>query len=333
MAQGPAYSLSLLLACFLGFAPLASAQSAEPSKRAAALHWVRMPGAEDCSGGDVISRAVEAKLRREVFPAPRDASVLIEGRVERAAGGYRASLEMRASDGTLLGSRELSSPKDDCEELSETVAVVLAVMIDPDAAPGNAGTRPPEPPAGRAQPKDPRRAQRLLVVTRGALHVTEQPDAALQNMWGAGIAYERGLGRWGGLRVEGIYFAPREYTLPQTQQPGGQVVAVLAYAGLGYCPLWLTLGRLRSAACASGELGGLRWYDKDVGGTGKLPPSLWLSVSAQARLALRVVGPVELHVAGGLTGVIIGAGFRDPAYGVDVSTLQGTVDFGLGARF
>jgi hypothetical protein len=338
MAQGPAYCFSLALACLLGIASVASAQNAEGSgKRAAALHWVRLPGSEDCSGGDALSRAVEAKLRREVFPAPRNASVLIEGHVERVAGGYRAALQMRSSDGRLLGSRELSSQAGDCDELSETIAVVLAVMIDPDTA---SLAKAPPPPPSEPQPgtKHTQRVVGFARVALGLLRIERAGDEVREPaLWGGGLAYERGLGRWGGLRIEAVGFATDVSQVWFRSDPvtAGTARVVLAYAGLGYCPLWLTTGRLRSAACASSEVGGIRarnaaQEDREQGAG----PTQWWSASLQARFALRVVGPLELHIGGGGSYVIVGGKFGggDPAP-IDVNKFHGNLDLGLGVRF
>ena len=60
----------------------AEAVAVEP-KRAAALSWVRLPGAEDCIDGTTLARRVEEKLGRPAFPAPREATLLVEGRAEK----------------------------------------------------------------------------------------------------------------------------------------------------------------------------------------------------------------------------------------------------------
>ena len=329
MAQGLAYRFSLVLACLLCFT---SAAGAESGRRAAALHWVRLPGAEDCAGGDALSRAVEAKLRREVFPAPRNASVLIEGHVERVAGGYRAALQMRSSNGALLGSRELSSQAGNCDELSETIAVVLAVMIDPDVAAQGKSAAAPEP-AEDAARAEARRAQRVVGFTRVTLGLSSRAA----RMWGGGLAYERGLGRWGGLRVEGVGFSSVVDSITFASTPpapaGGHPRLMLAYVGLGYCPLWLTTGRLRSAACASSEIGGIRAWNPQLDRWDGLPPLLWLTTSLQARFALRLVGPIEAHVGAAGSLVLMRAPFSVASSTIDIKSFNVSLDVGLGVRF
>lgn len=335
MAHGLVYRCSLLLACLLGFASAGNAQSAD---RGAALHWVRLPGAEECAGGDALSRAVETKLRREVFPEPRDASVLIEGYVEPAAGGYRAALQVRSSAGALLGSRELSSQARNCDELSETVAVVLAVMIDPDAAARAQGKSPAEPP--REREPTSRRAQRVLGFARiswGLVEVVGAEQSDPKTLRGGGLAYERGLRRWGGLRVEGAWQAADLGRLDLSD--GGAMASetkfTLATVGVGYCPLWLATNRLHSAACLGSELGGMRARDANTPISEGTPANVWWSASLQARLALRLLGPLEAHVAGTITYPIAYNEFRNDGLSIRVNDghVYGSADVGLGVRF
>jgi hypothetical protein len=61
---------------------------------------------------------------------------------------------------------------------------------------------------------------------------------------------------------------------------------------------------------------------------------MWLSASLQARFALRVVGPLELHIGGGGSLVIMRVGFGggDPPP-IAANNANGSVDLGLGVRF
>lgn len=318
-----------------GVALLGSPAAAEPNDRraGAALQWVRLPGTEDCLSGDLLARKVEAKLQREVFPAPSKASILIEGHVERVPEGYRAELRMSASDGKPLGSRELTSPQSSCAELSETVAVVLAVMIDPDAT-----TRvepPQEEPKPAPEPKPEPQAtladrQRLLGFARLAVGIL--PGSAL----GIGVAYEVAFERWGELRVEGVTYLEREDALPG--DPNLKARLRIAHAGVAYCPLRLQLAQLRVAGCAGGELGGAYSEGSGFDPENHSTIALWGSGSASARLAVKLVAALELH---------LGASFVVPAarryQGVDTDGVTRPLfeaepvacsfDLGLGAHF
>lgn len=331
----------------------APARTTAPATRAAeagrgdqgpiALHWVRLPDTERCIAGDALARKVESKLRRSVFPAARDASILIEGHVRKTDSGYAAELQMRDRSGKALGSRELSSQDESCTELSDTLAVVLAVMIDPDAARHAASVAPEvEKPA----PKEVARSEdgdddRLLAFGRAVFAVTERP------LLGFGSAYERALGRAGGLRVEVALFAENGTPVDLGSGDGPEPLALVrvTYAGAAYCPLWLTFTRTRLIGCAGLELGGVRGHDANfpaVDGRQSPPDRLvfWASASASLRLSIEIVGPLEVHLAAGLL-----SAFGD---GLDVvrrneerqrilprgaSQLGALLDLGLGARF
>jgi hypothetical protein len=235
-----------------------------------------------------------------VFPAARDAQVLIEGHVERAGSGFHAQLRMTRGDGTLVGSRELSSQRLDCHELSETLGVVLAVMIDPDAegrvrAPEPPPAARPRPPAAKPAARYPD-ANRLLAFTRVLVAVVPKTNV------GVGAAYERALGVAGGLRIEGVSFFGMRLKKAVDGAPEAAVDLRLAYGGLAYCPLWLTLSRLRLAGCAGLEVGAMRAQGVNLKAPARDRAQVWLSGSASLRLAVRLVAALELSFGGSFVG-------------------------------
>ena len=99
------------------------------------LGWVRGAGAEVCIGTRALAEAVEARLGRQVFVSAARADVAVEGQIERGpAGAWRATITVAGEGGRALGTRELQSEAASCRELDEQLALVIAVMIDPDAA-------------------------------------------------------------------------------------------------------------------------------------------------------------------------------------------------------
>jgi hypothetical protein len=338
---------AVLAGSILGLTSLARAQvpaPAPPTRGPVALHWVRLAGAEDCIAGDALAREVELKLQRQVFPVPRDAEILIEGHVRRGPDGYRAELRMTRADGAALGARTLNSAQGDCRELSETVGVVLAVMIDPDAEGHVRAPEPAPPPKPPAPPKPAAPvfpdANRLLVFARVLLAVV--PDAGI----GLGAAYERALGVAGGLRVEAVSFL--EQRLGDNGSIAGSAQAAmnlnLSYAGLAYCPLWLPFPRLRLSGCAGIELGQLRSQGVNLNEDDRADSMLWVSGSAALRLSVRLVSALELHLGGSF----VATGKHE--YNVSVREMGSTdsvptpitdgtnsfgaaFDLGLGARF
>lgn len=314
--------------------PAREAQAGDAEQGPIALHWVRLPGTERCIAGDALARVVESKLRRSVFPAARDATVLIEGHVRKTEQGYAAELHMRDQRDKALGSRELVSQDESCKDLSDTLGVVLAVMIDPDAA-----TRPARPPPTEKEPSEvaPTRSggdeNRMLAFGRAVFAITKEA------LFGFGTAYERALGDAGGLRVEVALFADNRRPFTDVAMDAAVLVRV-TYAGVAYCPLWLDFTRTRLSGCAGLELGAMRGHDSSFPVITRDRQGLWASGSASLRLAIPIVGALEAHVAAGLLGVfghrfVVAERNGDKARILpqhDVP-LGAQLDLGLGARF
>jgi hypothetical protein len=105
------------------------------TERTASLSWVALPGAEACAGAASLAREVEERLHRRALFSASEADVSIEGRVEPVpSGGWHAVVELRDRRGVLLGTRTLDGVGTDCAELRKSVALAVALMIDPEAA-------------------------------------------------------------------------------------------------------------------------------------------------------------------------------------------------------
>ncbi|NBD09224.1 MULTISPECIES: hypothetical protein [Corallococcus] len=141
--------------------PLLCATPATPARWG--LQWEAAPG---CIQAAPLSRAVEERLGRAVFGVMPE--VLIHGTLgPEAASGWTARLTLVDARGTILGGREVSTAEPSCAAIEPRLALVIALMIDPDAlvsrepqgeaSPDEAGTPaperepepvpPPEPPA------------------------------------------------------------------------------------------------------------------------------------------------------------------------------------------
>lgn len=137
---------------------LAGVRADAQSAPVAGLHWVRLAGAEACADGSTLARAVEARAGRPVFASPSQATLSIEGTIAPRVGGrgWRVVLAPR-SEGVLVGAREVSLERDDCASLTPTIALLLSLMVDPDAcahgecAPSVSSLREERPPT-REQP-------------------------------------------------------------------------------------------------------------------------------------------------------------------------------------
>lgn len=144
-----------------GLVTLAAALvGATPTPRAAAetsssLAWERGPGAESCIPAGELAAAVE-RLLGQRLAGPDRAATRIEGRISRVEGGsWQVEFELFGRDGAS-GQRSLVSQAPQCRELDPTLALVVALMVDPTAALGQA---PPETPRATAPPLPPPRPE------------------------------------------------------------------------------------------------------------------------------------------------------------------------------
>lgn len=127
------------VACALGLAWAAASFAVAPPASAAEpvrFAWVRGEGAEGCAGQQAIADGVTARLGEGAISATAPRS--IEAVVSRVDRGFRVVLFVRGADGSLAGSRELTSESDRCASIEAASVLAVALAIDPDAS-----TRPP----------------------------------------------------------------------------------------------------------------------------------------------------------------------------------------------
>jgi hypothetical protein len=129
-----------VLACCVWLAT-AQRASADTEQRHV-LRWTRAPGAETCIDAPALSAAVDARLGRSVFATTSEQAISIEGHVRPIENGWHVAFSVRAPDGSLLGQRELEQATSDCRALDNALVLVVALIVDPDAA----MSEPPAPP-------------------------------------------------------------------------------------------------------------------------------------------------------------------------------------------
>jgi hypothetical protein len=118
--------------CWVAIVP--SARAADNASKTFALNWVREPGAEGCVSSQVLARMLE-QVVGPVLRQPADANVAIEGVVRRIeGGGFRVGIRVTNAEGAILGERELANAAPLCSALTPSLLLVLAIIIDPDAA-------------------------------------------------------------------------------------------------------------------------------------------------------------------------------------------------------
>jgi hypothetical protein len=265
-----------------------------------------MPGAESCVATQDLAKAVEARLGRPVFVSAAAADVSVEGRIEPGPGhtGFRAVLTLHDAHGALLGTRELNRASASCDDLREPLALVVAVMVDPDAAlhPTQPVAAPPEPPAPVVIEKPvyvevpvvapPPKPQPVWKIDVGASAATVLELVPAPNL---------------GVAVSGLLYPPGVFPLEgfgavwwndgySVNGIGGTFA--LGYLGGGLCPLHYEGSRLRAYGCGISEIG-------IFSGSPSRGPSmehLYLALGLEGRMSVRIAGPFAARL--GLNGVI-----------------------------
>jgi hypothetical protein len=241
-----------------------------------------------------------------VFPEPSRATLVVEGIADKNDAGYRARLRIFDLEGMALGSREVSSTSTDCRELSETVAIVLSVMIDPEGAlrATPSAPREPEPEPAPAPPETPVEEAVVEAPKRrvvgdasvfGRLNLGALPEPAL----GVGAAVLVSVAPYATFQLEGVGFFDQE-TLLEGASAGGARLRLL-YVTLEHCPLFLAGRVLSVAACAGARVGAIqsRGFDLDPEEKDNVDPIVEASV--RARLGLTLKEPLRALLSAGLS--------------------------------
>lgn len=254
---------------------VASASARAADAKTSSLSWLRMPGADGCVATQPLARAVEERLGRSAFVSAAEADLSVEGHIEKRARGassaWHAVITVRDATGATLGTRELDRSDPSCDAMTEPLALVIAVMIDPDAAmrprpaPPEAPSEPPPATSAAATPAErpaPAPAERPVPAPAPAPRDPWRFEAHAQGTAAHGLTPTLAPGAG----VQAILYAPRlpvgfrGYTtlfLPtEATKDGARASFDMLYAGGSVCP---TLrGRVNLLACLGGHLGLLR---------------------------------------------------------------------------
>jgi len=270
-----------------------------------------------CPDRAAFATGISARTSRPRLVEDDDPGAAIVLRVAIASSGNESAsgrLDLREPDGTEE-TRSVASRT--CGEVANALALVAAVLLDPDARVSPEPALPPPPPPGpattpvapvptssAANPKPPPRS--------------EPPPASLPREWrfsgGAGL---------GGLGGVGPAFAPMAGVFDDVERAAaGALTSTVrlnvdvastssdlrsgtqTYEWLGatlrLCPAYLTLpGRLRLAPCGALQTGVHRGTTRDVH-----KPStnvgVWLAPVAAGTLAWEMSSSVALEINGGV---------------------------------
>jgi hypothetical protein len=184
----------------------------------------------------------------------------VTGRVERAGSeGWRATSTLASEEGAVLGHRELQANEDSCRALDESLALAVALMIDPDALlapdtdrPAEALTplespRPERPLPDAAQAPAP--PAKMASARRWRVEAEAEATLAFGLVPGVGTGVSARLlltppSFWG-VAVEGTFWRESD---AQSSTFGSSIG--LEQAGVSVCPLDLRRKRMSLVACA-----------------------------------------------------------------------------------
>jgi hypothetical protein len=294
----------LALASAIGAALFARESPAgADTPRGVELRW---EAARGCIDRASLASLVERTLRRSVFHvlAPAVPVATIDGRVEPAAGaGFRAHIELRLPTGAVASTRDVETTSESCDRLDESIAVVIALMLDrltrpapqnpaepsapqPTPAPSPAPEPAPSPIAVPPEPAPARPEARVLAETGLAAIAGLLPDAGP-------AAYLRAAWETGRFSVAMHVSA----FLPDRAVSGGAGAEISAWAALlDGCAWPLVEKGWRLGACAGGGAG---WMAAaPVGLVGARETTLPLAfATASVDGMLRVAGPLWVHLS------------------------------------
>lgn len=291
----------------------------------ARLAYAHEPSVAGCPTDRELRDAVAARLGYDPFASAKDDEPMqIIVQVRRRGAAVAGTLEIM---GPRPGKKELDSPRGDCRELVDALAVAIALAIDPASStrpppPPPAPPPPPEPkppasapPPDRAPAPDESPATRAVVSAGIAarLFANELPSVA------AGGALHFGW-RWKAFeaRVEGFFTSIGSTS--RNGLPGSVSASVLAasvlpcgHVGIAYGCGGLTLGSLR----AEGEGLAITRRGSNVYATALLRVGVVVPLSSSIDLdaATDVAVPLE-RVGLELDGRDV---FRTPSVGLRVS--------------
>jgi hypothetical protein len=355
-----------LATSWLGLCGLFLARPAFASSHVnAALDMERAAGTEQCIEASALQRAVEARLHRKVFVAPDDAELRIRLALSRSeAGTWSAELSLATAAGVSLGQRSLESSAPHCSALDESLALVIALLVDsppppvevvppPEAAPAapeppiHPGAPAPTPPASTISrpvappPATPAATKIYIPADSYAPREPWHADVALGAVAAGGalpglaFAPELSLGiepvALPELRVFGGVYGNRETHVGES---GAGARFGLAYVGLETCPWSVRRGAARPFFCLGEVVGHFRatafGFDQNSSATlvrFALHARLGLSLPLTGALSARLDGRAEAPVTRNV--FVYGARDGHDAGIYQASLFSGSLELGL----
>ncbi len=343
--------------------------SAEQTAHTFALNWVREAGAEACVSSQALARMLE-QVVGPVLRQPSDAGFAIEGTIRKAAvsDGWLARIRVSDGDGDVLGERELKNNERLCSTLTPSVLLVLAVIIDPDAAHrglpdavvqqlsreaasenATADARSSAPAEEAPEPYDA--AEPRPPVGRELAHapVENTPSWPVHLLagWlvGTGILPSTSSGPSLALRVEkpqlgsltlfGTYWLPVSQAFESPRALDSEIRFQAAHASLSACRSALSSGRLSLQGCL-GFTAGSRWVRAEALSERRDPSRLFLGGVLAAELDVQLTRNWFVFLSASAALVLPHARFTYAQYGggervlFETRALSGWIGGGMG---
>ena len=308
---------------------LTGAADGQSSQRYA-VKWSSAEGAESCPRQAELTAAVEKLVPAGQIVAPELADRMIFGQASRDES-WRATLRVVDAAGSALGERELKSEAASCSELAASVALAIALIIDPEHIPsavltqegtGVASAAPAASaasaaPAAPAAPADTAAAAVSELPTpvstaREATVPVREVSAALRRSVKAsavvlsGLLPEVAVGAqlefWQPLQgVHSLRFA-LAYLGAQTSnvrdRDGASATLYVVTARAAYCPLLAASRKLSVFGCAGLESGVMVGHGRG-GGYANSPALGLLALDGALTLDRTLAGPWAMSLTAG----------------------------------
>ena len=98
----------------------------------ASLRWIQDASATTCIGERELAAAVTARLGDKAAARGGTPGIVIAGTISASASGWNAEIDTTDAHGAVLGQRALREPASDCRAMDDKLALVIALIIDPE---------------------------------------------------------------------------------------------------------------------------------------------------------------------------------------------------------
>jgi len=83
-----------------------------------------------CSSTGMLTTAVEQRLQRHLFVPPSQADLKVTTTFTRISSDWVADIDLYSAQGKPLGHRKITSTSRECSGLDDSLALVIALMVD-----------------------------------------------------------------------------------------------------------------------------------------------------------------------------------------------------------